>query len=35
MLDCMADYKIEFGVKKVNTNTKKFKVFFKEWKSSN
>jgi len=32
MLDCIADYKAEFGVKKVNTNTKKFKAFFEEWK---
>jgi len=32
MLDCIADYKDEFGVKKVNTNTKKFKAYFEEWK---
>ena len=32
MLDCIEDYKAEFGVKKVNTNTKKFKAFFEEWK---
>ena len=30
--DAIADYKSEFGVKKVNTNTKKFKTFFEEWK---
>ena len=35
MLDAIADYKIEFGVKKVNPNTKKFKAFFEEWKNSN
>ncbi len=35
MLDCIADYQKEFGVKKVNTNTKKFKAFFEEWKNSN
>jgi len=34
MLDAIADYKIEFGVKKVNTNAKKFKEFFKKWKES-
>ena len=32
LLDCIEDYKIEFNVKKVNTNTKKFKAFFEEWK---
>ena len=35
MLDAIEDYKNEFGVKKVNTNTKKFKTFFDEWKNSN
>ena len=34
MLDAIEDYKNEFGVKKVNTNTKKFKAFFEEWKQS-
>ena len=34
MLDAIEDYKSEFGVKKVNTNTKKFKKFFEEWKKS-
>ncbi len=34
LLDCIADYKIEFNVKKVNTNTKKFKSFFEEWKQA-
>ena len=34
MLDCIADYRNEFGVKKVNTNTKKFKAFFEEWKQA-
>ncbi len=35
LLDCIEDYKAEFGVKKVNTNTKKFQKFFEEWKKSN
>lgn len=35
LLDAIADYKAEFNVSKVNTNTKKFKAFFEEWKSSN
>jgi len=35
MLDAIEDYKAEFGVKKVNTNTKKFKAFFEVWKNSN
>lgn len=35
MLDAIEDYKTEFGVKKVNTNTKKFKAFFEVWKNSN
>jgi len=34
LLDAIEDYKAEFGVKKVNTNTKKFKAFFEEWKKS-
>jgi len=34
MLDAIEDYKAEFGVKKVNTNTKKFKAFFEEFKQS-
>ena len=34
MLDCIEDYKSEFNVKKVNTNTKKFKAYFEEWKQS-
>jgi len=33
--DAMEDYRMEFNVKTVNTNTKKFKAFFEEWKSSN
>lgn len=34
LLDAMEDYKAEFGVKKVNINTKKFKTFFEEWKQA-
>ncbi len=34
LLDCIEDYKAEFNVKRVNTNTKKFKAFFEEWKQS-
>ncbi len=34
LLDCIEDYKTEYNVKKVNTNTKKFKVFFENWKES-
>jgi len=34
LLDCIADYKVEFNVSRVNTNTKKFKAFFEEWKKS-
>ncbi len=34
LLDCIADYKAEFNVKNVNTNTKKFKKFFEEWKKA-
>ena len=32
LLDCIADYKSEYGVKKVNINTKKFQAFYAEWK---
>ncbi len=32
LLDCIEDYKAEYNVKKVNTNTKKFQAFFEEWK---
>ncbi len=32
LLDCIEDYKAEYNVQKVNTNTKKFKAFFNEWK---
>lgn len=35
LLDCIEDYKAEYNIKKVNTNTKKFKAFFEEWKLSN
>ena len=35
LLDCIEDYKSTYHVKTVNTNTKKFKAFFEEWKSSN
>lgn len=35
LLDAIEDYKTENGVKSVNTNTKKFKAFFEEWKLSN
>jgi len=34
LLDAMEDYKVEYNVKKVNTDTKKFKAFFEEWKES-
>ena len=34
LLDCIEDYKTEYNVKKVNTNTKKFKAFFEEWKQA-
>ena len=34
MLDAMADYKAEYNVMKVNTNSKKFKAFFEEWKKA-
>lgn len=32
--DAITDYQTETGVKKVNTNTKKFAQFFEEWKKS-
>ena len=32
LLDAMEDYKSEFNVKTVKTNSKKFKEFFEEWK---
>ncbi|MFW9970501.1 MAG: hypothetical protein ACFFDF_09895 [Candidatus Odinarchaeota archaeon] len=32
LLDCIEDYKTEYGVKNVNINSKKFKAFFAEWK---
>ena len=34
LLDVVADYKAEYNVKKVNTNTKKFKAFYEEWKQA-
>ena len=34
LLDCIEDYKAEYNVKKVNTNTKKFKEFFEKWRQS-
>ena len=34
LLDCISDYQEEFGVKKVNTNTKKFKEYYENWKKS-
>lgn len=34
ILDCIEDYKAEYNVKKVNTNTKKFKAYFEEWKQA-
>ncbi len=34
ILDCIEDYKAEYNVKKINTNTKKFKAFFEEWKQA-
>ena len=34
LLDCIEDYKAEYNVKKVNTNTKKFKAFFEGWKKN-
>jgi len=34
LLDAMEDYRMKFNVKKVNTSSKKFRDFFKEWKES-
>ncbi|MEE9376511.1 MAG: hypothetical protein V3V33_00560 [Candidatus Lokiarchaeia archaeon] len=34
LLDAMEDYKMEYNVKKVNTNSQKFKQFFYKWKHS-
>jgi len=34
MLDCIADYKAEYGVKTVNTKSQKFKQFYYKWKQS-
>jgi len=34
LLDAIEDYRMEFNVKKVNVNTKKFKEFFEEWKQA-
>ena len=34
LLDCIEDYKAEFNVKAVKTNSKKFKEFFEKWKQS-
>ncbi len=34
ILDCIEDYKAEYNVKKISTNTKKFKAFFEEWKQA-
>jgi len=32
LLDCIEDYKTEYGVKNVNIHSKKFKAFYAEWK---
>jgi hypothetical protein len=32
LLDCIEDYKAEYNVKNVNTNSQKFKRFFYNWK---
>ena len=32
LLDCIEDYKTEYGVKNVNINSKKFKTFYTEWR---
>ena len=32
LLDCIEDYKAEYNVKNVNTNSQKFKKFFYNWK---
>ena len=34
LLDAIEDYKAEFNVKTVKTNSKKFKEFFEKWKQS-
>lgn len=34
MLDAIADYKTEYGVKTVNTKSQKFKRFFYNWKQA-
>lgn len=34
VLDCIADYKAEYGVKTVNTKSQKFKRFFYNWKQA-
>ena len=35
LLDCMEDYKAEYNVKTVKTDSKKFKQFFEKWKQEN
>lgn len=35
LLDCMEDYKVEYNVKTVKTDSKKFKAFFEKWKKEN
>ncbi len=35
LLDCIADYKVEYNVKTVKTDSKKFKAFFEKWKKEN
>ena len=35
MLDAIEDYKAEYGVKSVNTNSQKFKRFYYKWKQEN
>ncbi len=34
VLDAIEDYKTDFNVKTVKTNSNKFKKFFEEWKKS-
>ena len=34
ILDCIEDYKVEYGVKTVKRNSQKFKQFFYKWKQS-
>ena len=34
LLDCIADYKMEYGVKTVNSKSQKFKQFYYKWKQS-